>query len=128
LFFDLPIKPDDNKMKMENNTSNLEELFDKVKDYADTRINLFKLKAINKVSSFLSTLVSTLILIAILILVIFCITVAVALLIGEWIGSAYLGFFIVAGIYIVIGLIIYSARTKFLKEPISNTLLKELID
>ncbi|MEO8962536.1 MAG: phage holin family protein [Ginsengibacter sp.] len=113
---------------MENNTSNLEELFEKVKVYADTRINLFKLKAINKASSFLSTLVSTLILIAILVFVIFFISLAIALLIGEWIGSAYLGFFIVAGIYIIIGLIIYSARSKFLREPISNKLLKELLD
>lgn len=116
-------------MKMENNmTTPLEELFEKVKDYVDTRINLFKLKTVNKVSSFLSTLVSTLILIAILLLVIFFISVAIALLIGEWLGSAYLGFFIVAGIYIIIGLILYSARRKFLRDPISNTLLKELLD
>lgn len=115
-------------MKMQNNTTNLEELFEKAKDYADTRISLFKLKTINKVSSFVSTLVSTIILIAILVFVILFISVAIALLIGQWIGSVYLGFFIVAGIYIIIGLIIYSARSKFLREPISNKLLKELMD
>ena len=113
---------------MENNTTNLEELFEKVKDYADTRINLFKLKTVNKISSFLSALVSALILIAILLLVIFCISIAIALLIGEWLGSDYLGFFIVAGIYMIIGLILYSARKKFLRDAISNTLLKELLD
>jgi len=113
---------------MENNKTNVEELFEKVKDYADTRIDLFKLKTINKVSGFLSGLVSALILIAILVLVIFCISIATALLIGEWLGSAYLGFFIIAGIYIIIGLILYSARKKFLRDPISNTLLKELLD
>lgn len=113
---------------MENNTTNLEGVYEKLKDYTDTRINLLKLKTVNKVSGILSTLLSTLILTVMLVLVIFCISVAFALLIGEWLGSAYLGFFIVAGVYIIIGLILYSARRKFLREPISNKLLKELLD
>lgn len=113
---------------MENNLTNVEELFEKLKDYADTRYTLFKLKAINKVSGTLSKFISTVILIAILALVIVFLSVAVALLIGEWLGAAYWGFFIVAAIYIIIGLILYSARNKFLRDPISNKLLKELLD
>ena len=33
---------------MENKPTNLEDLFEKLKEYADTRINLFKLKAYKK--------------------------------------------------------------------------------
>ena len=113
---------------MENNTTSLEDLFEKLKEYGDTRVKLFKLKAINKVSGFFSTLISFLILFVILTLVIFCITVAFALLIGDWLGNSYWGFFIMAGIYIIIGLIIYSARNKFIKAPISNKLLTELLE
>ena len=40
---------------MENKPTNLEELFEKFREYADTRIDLFKLKGIQKVSGFMST-------------------------------------------------------------------------
>ena len=39
-------------MKMENKTTSLEDLFEKLKEYGDTRVKLFKLKSINKVSGF----------------------------------------------------------------------------
>jgi len=38
---------------MENKTTIVEELFYKLKDYGETRLDLFKLKSINKVSGFL---------------------------------------------------------------------------
>lgn len=113
---------------MENKTTSLEDLFEKLKDYGDTRVKLFKLKSINKISGFFSALISSLILLVILALVIFCITVALALLIGAWLGAMYWGFLIIAGIYIIIGLILYSVRGKFIKTPISNKLLSELLD
>jgi hypothetical protein len=113
---------------MENKTTSLEDLFEKLKEYGDTRVKLFKLKSINKISGFFSVLISSLILFAILTLVIFCITIAFALLIGAWLGTSYWGFFIMGGIYIIIGLIVYSARNKFIKNPISNKLLTELLD
>ena len=113
---------------MEKETTTVEELFYKLKDYGDTRLDLFKLKAIQKVSSFLSTLIVSVILIILLLLVLICISVGFALLAGNWLGNAFLGFFIMAGIYIIIGFILYSTRKKVLKQPISDKLIKELLD
>lgn len=113
---------------MENNPTGVEELFEKVKDYVETTIDLFKLKAINKVSGLLSSLIASVILLLFGFMVIIFITVGLALLIGMWLGNAFWGFFIMAGIYIIAGLIIYAARRKILKEPISNVLIKELVD
>jgi len=113
---------------MENKPTNLEELFEKFKDYADVRINLFKLKSIRKVSGFMSTLIASVILVIILIAVLLCITVGLALLIGAWVGATYLGFFIVAAFYLIIGLVLYNLRGKLIKTPISNKLIKELVD
>ena len=48
---------------MENKPTNVEELFEKLRDYADTRIDLFKLKSINKVSGFMSSVMASLILV-----------------------------------------------------------------
>lgn len=120
--------PDDKYMKMENKPASIEELFQKLKDYGDTRLDLFKLKSINKASGFLSTMISSLILLILFVLAFFCITIGFALLIGSCLGEIYWGFFIIAGFYIIVGLILYYSRHKFLKTPISNKLLTELLD
>ena len=112
---------------MENESNNVEELFQKLRDYADTRLDLFKLKSINKVSGFMSSVISILILIILLSIVLMCITIAVALLIGAYLGKTYYGFFIVGGIYLIIGLILYSMREKLIKTPVINKLIREMI-
>jgi hypothetical protein len=113
---------------MDSKPTNLEELFQKLKDYADVRLDLFKLKSINKVSGFMSTVITIVILIALFSAVILCITIGLALLIGAWLGNAWYGFFIVGGIYLIVGLVIYSMRDKLIKTKVSNKLIKELID
>jgi hypothetical protein len=113
---------------MENKEIHMEELFEKLRDYADTRIELFKLKGINKVSGFMSSVIAGLVLIILLTFVLLCVTIGLALLIGALVGKTYLGFFIVGALYLIIGLVIYSKRVKIIKTPISNKLIKELID
>ena len=113
---------------MENNPTSVEELFYKLKDYGDTRLDLFKLKAINKVSGFMSTLIVSVVLVVLLFLVLICFTIGLSLLIGGWIGSVFYGFFIMGIIYIIIGLVLFYGRKKFLKTPVSNKLIKELLD
>jgi hypothetical protein len=113
---------------MENKTTSIEELFYKLKEYGDTRLDLFKLKSINKASGFFSSVIMGLILVGILLLVLTFISVGAALLIGSLLGKAFYGFFIVALIYLIIGLILFSGRQKILKAPISNKLIKQLMD
>jgi hypothetical protein len=113
---------------MENKPTNLEELFEKIRDYADTRIELFKLKSIHKISGFMSSVIASLVLVILLSAVMLCITIGAALLIGAWLGKTYLGFFIVGALYLIIGLVLYSNRGKFIKTPIGNKLIKEMMD
>ena len=113
---------------MEGKPTNVEELFQKLKEYADVRLNLFKLKSISKASGFMSSVVTTVILVILFSAVLLCITIGASLLIGAWVGKAYWGFFIVGGIYLIIGLVIYSKRDKLIKTKVSNKLIKELID
>lgn len=111
---------------MESKPTTVEELFEKLKDYADTRLKLFKLQGINKASGYFSSAITIVILSILFITVILCITVGLALVIGESLGEAYYGFFIMAGIYLIIGLVLFAVRGKVLKSPISNKLIKEL--
>lgn len=112
----------------EDNQTNVEELVYKLKEYADVRLNLFKLKSIRKVSDFFSTLTVIIALLVLLSLIVICITIALALLLGAWLGHTYYGFFIMGGVYIITGFILYSGRNKFLKISISDKLIKELLD
>jgi uncharacterized integral membrane protein len=113
---------------MENDPTAVEELFYKLKDYIETTVDLYKLKAINKVSGFTSTVIVSIILIILLFLILIFISVGFAFLIGLWLGHAFWGFFIMGVLYLIIGLILFSSRSKLLKEPISNKFIKELID
>ena len=113
---------------MENKPTSIEELFYKLRDYGDTRIELIKLKSLQKVSGVLSSLILSIILIGTFALILLCITIGLAILLGAWTGKMYYGFFIMAILYIIIGLILYTGRNKFLRKPVSDKVIKELLD
>ena len=115
-------------MDMENQENPVDSLIDRIKSYVETRIDLFKLKAIDKSSSFLSLLFSMIIMIFMCFSFIMLLSVGVALLIGDMMGKSYYGFFIVAGFYLILGLIIYTYKTKWLKIPMANKMVKHLTD
>ena len=115
-------------MTMETKATNVEELFQKVKDYTDTRINLFKLKTISKGSGIVSSVLTLIIVMFLFIFVLICITIGFALLIGNWLGSYFYGFFIIAAIYLIVGVILISVRKKLIKAPISNALIKMFLN
>jgi hypothetical protein len=113
---------------MENQTTPVESLFDRVKSYVETRIDLLRLKAIDKSSSFLSLLISMIVVILISFISVMMISVGLALLLGDCLGKSYYGFFIVGGIYLITGLVLYSMRDKLLKSPIANSMIHNLMN
>ncbi len=113
---------------MEDEPTSVEELFYKLKDYGETTISLLKLKAINKILGFSSSLIALVFSAVLLFLVLICISIGLALLLGVWLGHAYWGFFIMGVFYIIIWLILFLGKKKFLGEPIRNKLIRELID
>ena len=113
---------------MENKSQGIEDLFQKLKEYGEVRFNLLRLKGINKLAGVLSSFLSIFVLIIIFGAILLCITIGLAILIGSWIGKMYYGFFIVAAIYLIIGLVLYFMRDKLIKSKISNKLIKELLD
>lgn len=113
---------------MDNKPTGIEMLIDDVKSYAETRLQLIKLIAINKASGFASNLISMIILLMIFFTFIFCLSISLALWIGSLLDSNILGFLIVAGIYLIIGFIVFTMRNTLLKTPVENKLLSQLID
>ncbi len=113
---------------MENQSSPVESLIDRVKSYVETRIDLLRLKAIDKSSSFLSLLISMIVVILISFISMLLLSVGIALLVGECLGKTYYGFFVVGGFYLITGLVLFAFRNKWLKTPIANSMIKNLLD
>lgn len=95
--------------------------------YIEAKTELWKLKAADKTTEVVSSLASQLIIAAIFFLVIISLNTGVALLLGSWLGKVYYGFFIVAGFYALVGIIIYANRTSFMKTPFYNLIINKML-
>ena len=105
----------------------IDNLLSDAGDYIETRTTLWKLKAIESLSDVSGELVSGMGMIVISSFVIIIFSIGISLLIGDWVGKSYYGFFIVGGIYTMIGLILYARRGRWLKEPFSNMLIRKIL-
>ncbi len=112
---------------MEGQQTDIDNLFSDAGDYIETRTKLWKLKAIESLSDVSGELVSGMGMIVISSFVIIIFSIGISLLIGDWIGKSYYGFFIVGGFYTIIGLILYARRCQWLKEPFSNMLIRKIL-
>ncbi len=118
----------DKTLEMEYQTGPVESLIDRVKSYAETRIDLLRLKAIDKSSSVLSLVISLLVVILLGFIAFILLNVGIALLLGELLGKSYYGFFIVAVFYLFIALVFYKFHDKWIKTPIANSMIKKLME
>lgn len=125
---DIRISPGNKSLKMENQVKdNIESLFEKAGDYLETRVDLYKLKAVDTSSDMISSLASKIIVFFVFSLFIVIVNIGIALLLGELMGKSYYGFFAVAGFYLLTGLIFYSMRKKWFKEPIADKLIEKFL-
>ena len=106
----------------------IDALFEKTKDYVETRADLFKLKAIKKTAEVGSTLVSKVIVAVVFSTFFIFLNIALGLWLGDLIGRNYIGFFIVAAFYLIVGIIVYSNRQKIISSPIADSIIKKMND
>ncbi|MBX3256973.1 MAG: hypothetical protein KF862_22740 [Chitinophagaceae bacterium] len=108
-------------------SDNLTELVQDTGKYIEAKTELWKLKVADKTTEVASSIASQVILAVIALLVIISVNTGVALVVGKWLGELYYGFFIVAGFYILLGLIIYANRTVFMKTPFYNAIINKML-
>jgi hypothetical protein len=111
---------------MEKEPNILESLFEKATDYLETNVELVKLKAIDKSSDIISSVISTLVMLVIILIIIILLNIGLALWIGDLLGEAYYGFFIMGGFYIIAGFIFHLSKNKLLKKPLVDSIIKKL--
>src|SRR5579872_4890733 len=107
--------------------NSVETLINKTGEYLETKLELTKLKAINTSSDVLSTMVYWIVKILIIFLFIGFVSVGLAIWIGQTFGEYYYGFIIVGGFYLIVLLLIYAQRKKWIKGPVANSLVNKML-
>ncbi len=111
-----------------NPLSSLKNLFDMSKEYVEMKVELERLKIINKSATISSELISVIILLLIVFLSVSLLSIAVAFLIGSWFRNYYIGFVIMGGFYLIIFFIVYMLRVKWIKKPFSKNIVNEMLN
>jgi phosphate/sulfate permease len=103
-----------------------EKLAEDAKEYINTRIEILKLTIAEKSSAVLATIIAGVIAALIFSFFLLFISITVAVILSTWIGKPYIGFLIVAGFYLISGVIILKFREQIIRIPIMNSIIRQL--
>jgi cytochrome c biogenesis protein CcdA len=96
----------------------------RIEEYISTRLLLVKVEAVEKLTDALSVVFKRIILFIIAGLVFFFASIAAALWIGDIYNSYTIGFFAIAGVYLLILIIMFIFRKQFLEKNIKNDIIR----
>ena len=111
---------------MEKAFAKMEELADTLKEYVNARIGSVKLSIAEKSSVIAANVLAGMVVAVVFFFFIIFAGTALAFGLGEWIGKTWAGFLIVACLYLLIGIIVWTARERIIRLPIMNALIKQL--
>jgi hypothetical protein len=113
--------------QMEEKTALVELLVERATDYGKTSYQLIRLKVLAKTSDAVSTLLPRLLALFMLALFLLFGSLGLSNWLGEMLGKAYYGAFVVAGGYAVMGLFISIFLHRRLKRMISNYIIFKVL-
>ena len=112
---------------MQSTIDHIENLISKAGDVAETKVELWKLRAAGKISETASSLISIFTMVVLIVAAITIISIGIAFWIGSEMEKTSYGFFIVGGFYAVVGLFVYLFRKSWIKKPLSNLIIDKII-
>jgi hypothetical protein len=112
---------------MEDSYKLIETLLEKATEYGKSTYELTILKTIEKTSDVVSSLIPHSLVFIFIISCFLFVNLGLAFWIGEFIGSIYLGFLIIAAIYFLISFVLYFFAFKCIKRSIRNYLIKIML-
>jgi hypothetical protein len=112
---------------MEQKPNPLEALIDAVTDYGKVSYELVKLRIVDKLTDLISSFVPLSVFILLLTSFLLFLNIGIALWLGDVLGKAWYGFMIIAGFYLVAGLIIYFFLNKPIKRAVGNHFIRTIL-
>jgi len=113
---------------METTKTRISDLTGHIRDYIETRIDIVKLEAVDTGASAASSMVSWAVISILSLITLVLITIGGAIGIGYYMDNFAAGFFIVAGFYLLVALVIYFNRNNWLRKPIVNSIIKNIYE
>ncbi len=113
---------------MEEKFKYFNSLINSAETYSKTSIELIKLKAVDKIADGTSGLVAYAAVVIALILFFITLNFGVALWLGEIMGGSYIGFFVVAGFYALVAIILFAFRNKWIKKPLNDSMINQMLN
>ena len=113
---------------MNSIVDHIEDLVSKAGNIAETKVELWKLRAVGKVSETVSSLISVIAIVFLTVTAIIILSLGIAFWIGSELGKTSYGFFIVGGFYVLAGFLLYVFRRKLIKNPVTNLIINKIIN
>jgi len=108
------------------NKEEINEIIHESKDYLDTKIELSRLKATEKISLYSSKIIVYIILGSISLLFFICFSLFLGFILSEYFANSATGFGLITCFYFVILMLLYTFRRKLIGKTIQNKIIKEL--
>ena len=104
----------------------IEELTDSLKGYINTNIELIKHQAVERTTVIVADLVTNAMVGLFLLLFVFFISLWACFYLSSLFGNNYTGIAIVAGFYLLLGVILYMVRKKMVIKPLRNIIIRNI--
>src|ERR1035437_3418343 len=111
---------------MEDNSKSVETLLEKVIDYGKTSYELAKLKALDKTSDAVSSFIPHYVVSVVTTFFVLFSSLGLAFWLGEILGKAYLGLFVVAAFFAIAGIVLHFFMHTWLKKFVANRFIKQV--
>ena len=104
----------------------LKDLMDRAEQFAKTNIQLYRLKAIDKVTDVFSSLAAGVVILIIVTFLLIILSIGASLWLGEILGKMYYGFFAVAGFYALLAIVLVAMRKQVLEVFFNNYIVNQI--
>jgi hypothetical protein len=112
---------------MEDNPDLIESLIQKATDYGKASFELVKLKALDKTTDLISSVVPLSLVIILIFSFFMFLNIGIALWLGDIMGGVSYGFFVLAGLYMFMGIIIHFFLNKWIKRVVGNYFIRRIL-
>jgi hypothetical protein len=102
----------------------INEVKDDFEEYANAKLDMVKLHAAENLSRFFSGMIVKMVMFYLFFFVLLFISLAIAFWLDRLLDSNGYGFFIVAGFYLIAGLLFYALRRVFVERPIIQSFVQ----
>ncbi|MBK6947997.1 MAG: hypothetical protein IPH16_08025 [Haliscomenobacter sp.] len=112
---------------METPANLIESLWEQIENFGKTSYELSKLKILESSILIVSSLVTKVSVILVASMAVLVFNIGIAFFLGDLLGKIYYGFFIVAAFYFFVAVILHFALYKWLKRPVSNLIINQVL-